>query len=98
MYYKNNWVVSVSHDEMVNDPKVHEIASELNVTLPTAQLLVNRGCGTSSEARSFLAKEEEQLHDPFVMLDMDIAAERIASAIEDGEKIVDEIEELYNEL
>ncbi|MBR4184707.1 MAG: single-stranded-DNA-specific exonuclease RecJ [Clostridia bacterium] len=64
------------------------IAEDLGVFLPTAQLLVNRGCTTPAEARSFLAKEEEQLHDPFLMKDMDRAVERIVAAIEGKERIV----------
>ncbi|MBE6540992.1 MAG: single-stranded-DNA-specific exonuclease RecJ [Ruminococcaceae bacterium] len=88
MFYKNKWDVAVSHNDMMNDPAVCEISSELGIAYPTAQLLVNRGCSTAAEAKAFLAKEEEQLHDPFLMTDMECAAVRIASAIEDGEKIV----------
>lgn len=73
---------------MRNSPIVNEIANKLGIKLPTAQLLVNRGCMTPTEAKAFLTKEEEQLHDPFMMLDMDNAAYRIIEGIENGDKIV----------
>lgn len=88
MQYKNKWVVAATHEQIRGNPVVCEIARELGVTLPTAQLLVNRGCASASDAKAFLAKEEEQLHDPFLMKDMEKAASRILEAIENGEKIV----------
>ncbi len=87
MVYKNKWVVAASLDVMQNNPAGREIARALGLTLPTAQLLLNRGCRTPEEAKAFLAKEEEQLHDPFLMADMDEAAYRIVEAVENGERI-----------
>lgn len=87
MNFKNKWVVAADHKQMRDNPIVCEIAKELGVTLPTAQLLYNRGCMSANDAKSFLAKEEEQLHDPFIMKDMDKAAERIIEAVENEEKI-----------
>ena len=88
MYYKNQWIVAASADAMRQSPEACAISRALGVTLPTAQLLVNRGCRTPEEATSFLEKAEEQLHDPFLMRDMDKAVARITEAIENGEKIV----------
>lgn len=88
MRYKNKWVVAASREQMSGSPIVQEISHELGIRLPTAQLLVNRGCLTPSDARSFLLKETEQLHDPFEMEDMDNAVYRILEAVEEEEKIV----------
>lgn len=88
MQFKNKWIVHATHEQMKNNPIVNEISKELKITVPTAQLLVNRGCLTPTEAESFLKKEEEQLHDPFMMQDMDKAAYRIIEAVENEEKIV----------
>ena len=88
MRKENKWTVSASHEEVVRSPQVRAISRELGITMPTAQLLVNRGCLTPEAARSFLSKEEEMLHDPFLMRDMDEATYRIAEALEDNEKIV----------
>ena len=86
MRYKNKWVVAASREQMSGSPIVQEISHELGIRLPTAQLLVNRGCMTPSDARSFLRKETEQLHDPFEMQDMDNAVYRILEAVEEEEK------------
>ena len=88
MQYKYHWNLAATRKQMTENPAVKAIADDLGVTLPTAQLLVNRGCTTPEEARSFLAKEEEQLHDPFLMKDMDRAVERIVAAIESKERII----------
>ncbi len=88
MRYKNKWVVAASHEQMCGNPIVQEISKELGIRIPTAQLLVNRGCTTPSDARSFLLKETEQLHDPFEMEDMDNAVYRILEAVEENERIV----------
>lgn len=87
MQYKNKWIVAANRKEMSENPIVCEISRELRITMPTAQLLVNRGCVSAAEAKSFLAKEEEQLHDPFMMQDMDEATVRILEAVENHEKI-----------
>jgi len=88
MRYKNKWVVAASHEQMCGSPIVQEISKDLDIRIPTAQLLVNRGCMTPSDARSFLLKETEQLHDPFEMEDMDNAVYRLLEAVEENEKIV----------
>lgn len=55
----------------------------------TRKLLFNRGIATVEEAEVFLNPDyERDIHDPFLILGMDRAAERILSAIKDREKIV----------
>lgn len=88
MRYKNKWNIAVTHRQMAENETACEIASELGITLPTAQLLVNRGCMTPDGAKSYLGKEEEQIHDPFLMTDMDKAVSHIMTAVENGDKIV----------
>lgn len=88
MRYKNKWVVAATREQIGDDPIVREISRELGIRLPTAQLLVNRGCKTPTDARDFLTKSTEQLHDPFEMEDMDNAVYRILEATEENEKIV----------
>ncbi len=88
MHYKNKWIVNATHEKMRGDPRVKKISEKLSITLPTAQLLVNRGCLSPEDAERFLKKEEEQLYDPFLMKDMDKAAYRIADGIENGESFV----------
>lgn len=68
-------------------PEVMNIAKTLGVSVPTANLLYNRGYETPSSASSFIRLETELFHDPFLMTDMKKAAERIVTAMENGEKI-----------
>ena len=88
MRKENKWSVAASHEDVVRNPSVLAISKGLGISMPTAQLLVNRGCTTPEEARSFLSKEEEMLHDPFLMRDMEEATCRIGEALEENEKIV----------
>ena len=63
------------------------MASELGISLLAAQLLINRGIQTATEAHTYLYPTFEALHCPFKLADMDKAVERIRKAIARGEKI-----------
>ena len=56
--------------------------------LPLATVLVQRGITDLESAKRFLSPTKDALHDPFLMKGMDIACERIARALEKGEKIL----------
>ncbi|GAB6275274.1 MAG: hypothetical protein STSR0004_21390 [Peptococcaceae bacterium] len=64
------------------------LAHELNIFPITAQLLLNRGILTCDEARLFLSSDLNQLPDPFLLLDMDKAVERILLACDRREKVL----------
>lgn len=71
------------------DPeKVGRLATELGIDRVLAELLVARGVNTFEEARSFFRPSLADLHDPFLMKDMDKAVERLHAAISGGEKIL----------
>ncbi len=53
-----------------------------------ATLLLQRGIATYDEAKTFFRPQIEDLHDPFLMKDMDIAVSRIEKAIEGEESIL----------
>ncbi len=67
---------------------VANLAQELSVDTPIAQLLVQRGIDTFSKAEKFFRPSLDDLHDPFLMKDMDKAVARIEQAIENGENIL----------
>lgn len=67
---------------------VKTLADSINVSPFLASLLVQRGVQDFEQARSFFRPEISHLHDPFLMKDMDKAVERLASAINRGEKIL----------
>ena len=64
------------------------LSAELGIDGVLAELLVQRGVTTFEEARSFFRPRLEDLHDPFLMTDMDKAVERLHKAITGGEKIL----------
>ena len=71
------------------DPeKVDRLATELGVDRVLAELLVQRGVETFQQARAFFRPSLEDLHDPFLMKDMDKAVERLHEAITKGQKIL----------
>jgi single-stranded-DNA-specific exonuclease len=71
-----------------SEEKVKLLAEALNVEEFVATLLVQRGIKTYEEARQFFRPTLEDLHNPFLMKDMDKAVERIELAIENGENIL----------
>ena len=72
----------------VDPGTVSELSQSLNVEPLIAQLLVQRGVTTFDEARLFFRPTLDDLHDPFLMKDMDKAVKRIESAIEHQENIL----------
>lgn len=71
------------------DPHLARTLGEaLDVPLLLAGLLVNRGVTTEADGRAYLTPNVDELHDPFLMADMDRAAERVVRAVRDGEPIV----------
>ena len=72
----------------VENEKVSFLKDKLNLDEVLARLLVKRGVYTFEDAHLFFRPKLSQLHDPFLMKDMDIAINRIESAIQNKEKIV----------
>ena len=53
-----------------------------------ARLLVQRGITTYNEAKAFFRPRLSDLHDPFLMKDMEKAVERLQQAIDNQEKVI----------
>jgi single-stranded-DNA-specific exonuclease len=64
------------------------LARELNIDQSLAQILAQRGITNFEEARYFFRPTLTQLHDPFLMKDMEKAIDRITSALQNQEKIM----------
>jgi single-stranded-DNA-specific exonuclease len=71
-----------------SEEKVKTLAAALNVENFVATLLVQRGIETFEQARQFFRPTLDDLHDPYLMKDMDKAVKRIELAIEKGENIL----------
>lgn len=68
--------------------KIDFLADELKVDNLVAQLLLQRGISNYKEAKKFFRPELSDLHDPFLMKDMDLAIQRIEKAISYNENIL----------
>lgn len=71
------------------DKKIVEaLQQSLGISPLLCQLLVQRNIQTFDQARQFFRPNLDQLHDPFLMKDMDKAVKRLSDAIKKGEKIL----------
>ncbi len=71
-----------------NSEVIQKLSVELSIHPILAQLLVQRGINTFDEAKNFFRPSLSDLHDPFLMKDMDKAVERISNAILNKQKIL----------
>ena len=84
MPIEKRWVVKPQGDRSV----VESLASHLNMSPVLTNLLVQRGIDTVEKAKKFFSPSLRDLHDPFLMKDMDKAVERIEKAVKAGEKVM----------
>lgn len=80
------WKIETLSEEQ--ELQCRHLARELRISEPSARLLVVRGITTGEEARRFVRPSLADLHDPFLMQDMDRAVERLLRAVESRERIM----------
>lgn len=78
------WRIKVSSKKA----EIDKLAAELNIDPVMGNLLVQRGITSFETAKAFFRPNLENLHDPFLMKDMDAAVDRLIVAIDKGEKIL----------
>jgi len=71
-----------------NRETLSKLASDLGVEIPIASMLVQRGIENFEDAKKFFRPSLDDLHDPFLMKDMDLAINRIEKAIASEENIM----------
>ena len=79
-----NWQFS----PQVEDADFTKIAKSVGLSSEVACLLFQRGIKDESSLKKFLEPSLEDLHDPYLLHDMDKAVDRIRQAIEQGELIL----------
>ena len=84
MPMEKRWVVKPQGDRAV----VEALASHLELSPVLANLLVQRGIDTVEKAKKFFSPSLRDLHDPFLMTDMERAVKRIEKAVKSGEKVM----------
>ena len=72
----------------VEDADFTKIAKKAGLGPEVARLLFERGIQDEESLKTFLEPSLEDLHDPYLLHDMDKAVERIRQAIEEGENIL----------
>lgn len=81
---EKRWSIRANEAEEV----VAKMASVLGIDRVLSNLLVSRGITNFEDARSFFRPDINQLHDPFLMKDMEKAILRIEKALADKENIL----------
>ena len=82
----NTWIYRTLTKQQIEIQK--KLANELSISPILAQLLVQRDIFTFEDARSFFRPDLSDLHDPFLMADMQNAVDRLTIAMQKNEKIL----------
>jgi len=78
-----DWVIAPTDEAIARG-----FAEGLGISPVTARVLAGRGIRSIGEAKAFLRPTLNQMHEPDVMADIDLAAARILDAVEKSERIV----------
>jgi single-stranded-DNA-specific exonuclease len=81
---EKRWSILPAGDEKITA----QLAGELGISNKLARLLVQRQITSYDAAKKFFRPSLDELHDPFLMKDMDKAIVRLEKAISEGEKIL----------
>lgn len=68
--------------------QIEALGNSININQHLAAILLQRGVPDFESAKKFFRPSLDQLHDPFLMQDMDQAVERLKTALDKGEKIL----------
>ena len=80
---QKRWKILTTDEE-----KVNALQQSLTVNKVLCKILVQRGIDTFEKSKNYFRPQLSQLHDPYLMKDMDKAVERILSALNKNEKIL----------
>ena len=67
--------------------KAQEISKKFNISMLVSKILVNRGIIEEDEINVFLSPKRNDLHNPFLLQDIEIAVNKIIEAIDEKNKI-----------
>lgn len=81
---ENRW----SAKQIPNQEVVARLSKEINVSNHIANILVQRGIDTFEKAKQYFRPSLSDLHDPFLLKDMDVAYARIKDAVTKQEKMM----------
>lgn len=91
-YFEGEYMITSTYDwqflPQVSDQDFIKQAKKQGIDAAAAQILYERGIQTAQDLEQFLSPSLDQLHDPYLLHDMDKAVARIRQAIEDYEQIL----------
>ena len=79
-----NWIIEKSE----NLETVNQLSKDLNIDMILSSMLVNRGIKSFDQAKDFFRPSLDQLHDPFLMKDMNLAVDRVLQAVQNKESVM----------
>jgi single-stranded-DNA-specific exonuclease len=77
------WLVNKTNQEFLE-----YLAGKASISTTLAQIFVNRGIKDAEAIKDFLSPSFENLHDPFLMPDMEKAVEQVKTALADGKAVL----------
>ena len=78
-----NWVVNKTNPEFLQ-----YLSASASISPAFAQVLVSRGMNDAESIKNFLTPSFQDIHDPFLMPDMDKAVKRLKEAVEKKETVL----------
>ncbi|MEO0020561.1 MAG: single-stranded-DNA-specific exonuclease RecJ [candidate division WOR-3 bacterium] len=83
IFQNHQWQLPITEEE-----RIQELVRTTNLPPIIIQLLYHRGCRTAEECREFINPSAARLHRPDTLPDINLATERIISAIKNQEAIL----------
>src|SRR3990172_5699717 len=77
-----------AYRDLKDDGTVEKLSRDINVNPILASVLVQRKIKDFNDARAYFRPVLENLHDPFLMEDMDLAVKRLTQAVHNQENIL----------
>ena len=74
--------------EKIPQAEQRKLSRELGIGTSLATLLLQRGLNSFNKAQAFFCPSLADLHDPFLMKDMDVAVQRLHTALEEDQGIL----------
>lgn len=81
---EKKWIYKKFDDQ----ESIDQLSQAINVNNVFASILISRKVDTFHKAKFYFRPKLNQLHDPFLMMDMEAAVTRIETAIQQSEKIL----------
>jgi single-stranded-DNA-specific exonuclease len=80
---KKRWLIT----ESIPEVEVNRLSDALKVDTVVAEILLQRNVENFQEAQNFFRPDLQNLHDPFLMKNMDMAVERLNLAIKQNDSV-----------